>query len=488
METQVRSIVEESLDPADWREIEGLGHRMVDDLVHYLETVRSRPAWQPMPEPARRALHEPLPREPQGAERVYEDFRSLVLPYPTGNIHPRFWGWVMGTGSAVGMLAELLAAGMNSNVWGMDQSATVVELQVLGWLREMLGFPPGSGGLLLDGGSMANVLGLAVARNARAGFDLRFDGLAGGPRMTLYTSVETHSSVRKAVELLGLGNRALRLVPAGKDRAVDVEALAALVAADRHAGLRPIAVVANAGTVNTGAIDDLERLADLCGREGLWLHVDGAIGAPAVLSPGLRPALRGLERADSLALDLHKWMYMPYDIGCLLVRSAEEHRNAFAYSPAYLTPTRGGVYGGGFTFADYGPQLSRSFRALKVWMCLKAYGANTFARLIEQNVEQARHLARLVEQSPELELLAPVPLNIVCFRFVAPELDEARLNALNERILVQLQENGTAVPSSTALDGRLCLRVAITNHRTRREDLELLVREVLRLGHTEVTP
>jgi aromatic-L-amino-acid/L-tryptophan decarboxylase len=482
MEPREQAIVEESLDPTDWKEIETLGHRMVDDLIYYLESVRERPVWQKMPEPTRQALKEPLPLDPQGPEKAYEDFLRHVLPYPTGNIHPRFWGWVMGTGSAVGMLSELLAAGMNSNVVGFDQAATAVEQQVLGWLREMLCFPPGSSGLLVGGGSMANVVGLAVARNAMAGFDLRFDGLAAGPRMTLYASVETHSSMRKAVELLGLGSRSLRLVPVGKDRTVDVEALAALIAADRHAGMRPIAVIGNAGAVNSGAIDDLERLADLCERERIWLHVDGAIGAPAMLSPRLRPALRGMERADSLALDLHKWLYMPYDIGCVLVRSEEAHRGAFASSAAYLAPTSGGLSGIAFTFSDYGPQLSRSFRALKAWMCLKAYGVHKYARLIEQNVEQARHLAGLVEQSSELELLAPAPLNIVCFRFVAPDLDEAGLNALNERILVELQESGAAVPSSTVLDGRFCLRVAITNHRTRRDDLELLVREVVRLG------
>jgi glutamate/tyrosine decarboxylase-like PLP-dependent enzyme len=263
---------------------------------------------------------------------------------------------------------------MNSNAFGIDQGATVVEQQVLSWLKEMLGFPAEASGLLVSGGSMANLIGLTVARNAKAGFDLRQEGLSGGPRMTIYGSCETHSSVRKSAEMLGLGHAALRLGPVDKDRSVDVAALGSLIAADRKAGFKPIAVIGNAGTVASGALDDLEALADLCEREALWFHVDGAIGAPAVISPRLRPGLRGMSRADSLALDLHKWMYMPYDVGCLLVRSEPEHKQTFSYNPPYLEANKGGISGLAFGYADYGPQLSRSFRALKVWMCLMTYG------------------------------------------------------------------------------------------------------------------
>lgn len=473
---------EETLDPQSWDEIRELGHRMLDDMLDYLSTVEERPVWQPVPGEVRRHFETPLPREPQGPEAAYRDFKQWVLPYPMGNIHPRFWGWVNGTGTAVGVLAELLAATVNPNAAGFDHAATYVEEQVLGWCKELLGFPREAGGLLVSGGSMANLLGLAVARNARAGFDVRRCGVARGPGLTVYASSETHSSVVKAVELLGLGGEALRRVPVGADWTVDTAALAALVEHDRLRGLRPLAVVGNAGTVNTGAVDDLEALAELCHREGLWFHVDGAFGALAAASPKLRPLVAGLEKADSLAFDLHKWMYVPYDAGCVLIRDAEAHRRAFELTPAYLDRVDGGLAAVPPYFSFRGMELSRGFRALKVWMSLKAEGADRYARIIRQNVEQARHLAALVEASPVLELLAPVPLNVVCFRFVEPGAEEGELDDRNRRILVRLQESGVAVPSSTVLDGRYALRVAITNHRTRRRDLDLLAAEVVRLG------
>ncbi len=479
---------EETLDPQDWQEFRRLAHRMVDDALTYLETVRDRPAWQPVPEAVRHALGQPLPAEPQGAEAAYADFLEQVLPYPLGNIHPRFWGWVIGTGSPLSTMAEMLAAAMNPNVAGPEQGANYVEAQVLDWCKEMLGYPADAGGLLVDGGSMANVLGLAVARNARAEFDLRHDGLCAAPRpMVLYASREVHSSVQKAVELLGLGSQALRLLPVNADFEIDVDALEAAIAADRAAGAHPFCVVGNAGTVNTGAFDDLPRLADLCAREGLWFHVDGAFGALAALAPALRPLVRGMERADSLAFDLHKWLYMPYEAGCILVRSEEEHRRAFTLSASYLAHGTGrGLASGATWWTEYGPQLSRGFRALKVWLSIKAHGIDTFRRLIQQNVDQARYLAALVDAEPELERLAPVPLNIVCFRYQAPGLDDAALNALNADLLADIQEQGIAVPSNVVVRGRAGLRVAITNHRSRRPDFELLVREAVRLGRLRV--
>ena len=476
---------EESLDPRDWDDLRGLAHRMLDDTLDGMERVRERPPWRPFPDQARAALARPLPREPSPLAEVYEEFRRWIEPYPYGNTHPRFWGWVNGTGAPVTVLAELLAAGMNPNAGSFDQSATNLEAVVLDWLKEALGYPPQASGILVSGGSMANLLGLAVGRHANAGFDVRREGLAGQPGLVVYASSETHSSVQKAVELLGLGERGLRSLPVRADYTVDLSALRAAIAADRARGLRPLAVVGNCGTVNTGAIDDLDALADICRHERLWFHVDGAFGAFAALSPRLRGRVHGLARADSLSCDLHKWMYLPFEAGCLLVRDRALHRATFAITPAYLKRVGGGVaaVADELRFADLGIQLTRGFRALKVWFALRTFGADQHGRLVEQNVAQARYLADRIATEPALELVAPVSLNVVCFRYRADRLGGDALNALNERLLVRLQEEGIAVPSSTVLGGRFCVRAAITNHRTRRADLDLLVTASLRLGH-----
>ena len=474
---------EESLDPDDWDELRTLGHRMVDDMLDYLRTVRDRPVWRPIPAEIRARFTGPVPRETQGPAGAYADFRDYVLPHPMGNIHPRFWGWVMGTGTPLGALADMLAAGMNPNMGGGDHVANHVEAQVLDWCKEMLGFPAEASGLLVSGGSMANLVGLAVARNARAGFDIRQRGVraASGP-LTVYGSVEMHSSIQKAVELLGLGGDALRQVPVNAEYEIDVAALERMLREDRSAGCRPICVVGNAGTVGPGAIDDLRGLATVAAREGLWFHVDGAFGALAALVPEYRPRLAGMEVADSIAFDLHKWMYVPFEAGCTLVRDADAHRRAFALRPDYLTHAERGLAAGNLWFSDYGIQLTRGFRALKVWMSLKEHGLDKYARLVRQNIDQARYLAEQIREAPDLELLAPVPLNIVCFRYVTPRWDDAGLDALNQELLIQLHEQGIAVPSNLTLGGRFALRVAITNQRSRREDFELLVHEVRRIG------
>jgi glutamate/tyrosine decarboxylase-like PLP-dependent enzyme len=478
---------EENLDPGDWAKMRALGHRMIDDMLDYLATQGERPVWQHMPESVKQRFDRPLPLDPQPPQEVYQEFMDHVLPYPVGNIHPRFWGWVIGTGTAFGALAELLAGAMNTNTGGLDHhSAVYVEKQVIEWLKEMLGYPQAASGLLTSGCSAANLIGLAVARNTMAGYDVRSDGVcAVSRRMTVYASSEAHSSVQKAVELLGLGSAALHIVPVTHSYQIDLDVLQAAIQEDRRAGHSPFCVVGAAGTTNTGAIDDLDALADLCRQEGLWLHVDGAFGAWAAIAPGARHLVQGMERADSLALDLHKWMYMPYEIGCVLVRDPDVHRRAFSLTPAYLAHGEGGrgLTGGDLPwFSDYGFQLSRGFRALKAWMSLKEHGSLKYGRLIQQNIDQARYLAELVEESDELELVAPATLNVVCFCYVRPDLDEATLNELNKRILVELQEAGIAVPSGTVLHGRYLLHVANTNHRTKRADFDLLVREVVRLG------
>ena len=475
---------EETLDPTDWGELRALGHRMVDDMMDYLEHVRERPVWRPVPAETRAALDEPTPRGATDPAAVYQQFREHVLPYPNGNIHPRFWGWVMGTGTPLAMLADMLASGMNAHLAGYDQAPALVERQAIRWMAELLGFPPESSGLLVSGGTVANLVGLAVARNAGAGFDIRAEGLQrpGTPRLLFYGSSETHSWARKASELLGMGDSAFRRIPVSAAYEVDVAALRTAIAGDRAAGHRPFCVIGNAGTVNTGATDDLRALAELCRQEQLWFHVDGAFGAFAALAPSLRATVAGLELADSVAVDLHKWGYLPFEVGLALVRHPEAHRATFATTSSYLDAAPRGIVAGGFPFADLGVQLSRGFRALKVWMSLKAHGADAWGRLVEQNVAQARHLQALIEAEPRLELLAPAPLNVVCFRFVAPGLDAAALDAVNQEILIRVQERGIAVPSSTVLGGRFALRVAITNHRSRLADFDLLVEAVLAAG------
>ena len=476
-----------TLDPPDaeaWEAFRALGHRMLDDMIDHLRSLRERPVWQPMPDEVRAAFAQPLPYAPQGADAVYQEFLDKVLPYPTGNLHPRFFGWVQGTGTPLAMLADMLAAGMNAHLAGFHQAPALVEHQVIAWLAELMGMPKETSGILLSGGSMACIIGITVARHARAGFPVRDLGLQDPkvPKLIYYCSSEVHGWAQKGVELLGIGNDSLRRIAVDASFRIDVPQLRAAIDADRRAGHRPVCVIGTAGTVNTGAIDDLQALARVCAEEELWFHVDGAFGALARLSPSLRQRVQGIELADSVAFDLHKWMYLPFEVACVLIRDPRAHQEAFALTPSYLMPSSRGVIAGGLPFADRGVELTRGFKALKVWMSLKAEGIDRFAGLIDQNVRQCEYLAAMVGAHASLELLAPVALNIVCFRYVAAGFTEAQLNALNEEVLLRLQESGISVPSSTIIHGRYALRVANVNHRSRREDFELLVRSVLTIG------
>lgn len=473
-----------TLDPKDWESFRALGHRMLDDMVDHLSTLRQQPAWRQVPEKTRATLlDEPLPRLPQGEERVYEEFRRDVLPYPNGNLHPRFFGWVQGNGIPLAMLADMLASGMNPHLAGFNQAPALVEQKVISWLASLMGFPENASGVLESGGTMANVLGLAVARHAKAGVDMRKQGLqGGGPRLTVYCSTETHGWAQKAVELMGLGTDWLRRIPVDKEFRMDVPALRQAVAADKAAGHRPLCVIGTAGTVNTGAADDLQALADFCQEQDLWFHVDGAFGALARLSPKLAPRVAGIERADSLAFDLHKWMCLPFEIACVLVRHPEAHTGTFAFAPSYIARQPRGVSAGGFPFSDRGVDLTRAFKALKAWMCLKAYGVELFARIIEQNVEQTRYLVQRIEEHPNLELLAPAPLNVACFRYRAEGLSPEKLDQLNTEILLRVQEKGLAIPSSTVIHGAFAIRACNVNHRATREDIDALVQAVIEQG------
>ncbi len=467
-----------SLDPQDWAQTRALAHRMLDDMIDWLEGARSRPVWQRMPDALRAEMRVPLPRQGVPMETVYADFQRLVLPYGSANEHPRMMGWVNGGGNAAGLLAELLTGVFNVNCAGRDHAAIEVERQVIAWAAEMVGMPPATTGVLLTGSSMANMVAVLVARRAALGAAVRTDGLRSAP-LVAYASAAAHGCIPRALDMAGIGSDALRLVPAGPDHRMDVSALRQAIAADRAAGRQPFLVVGTAGTVDTGAIDDLSAIAETARDARIWFHVDGAFGATAALSPRLRPLLAGIEQADSLAFDFHKWAQVPYDAGCVLVRDPALHVETFAQSLAYLAHAERGLAGSPPWPRDLGPDLSREFRALKVWMTLRAYGTEGIARVVEAGCNVARHLAARIAREPSLELLAPVPLNIVCFRVAEGSAD---LDTLNRDIVADLQEAGIAAPSTTTIGSRLAVRAALFNHRTTAADADALVDGVLAMA------
>jgi glutamate/tyrosine decarboxylase-like PLP-dependent enzyme len=464
----------ESLDPADWTDLRALGHRMMDDMFDHLAGLRDRPLWQPPPDSPE--LSRALPRGPTDPAEVYDDFRRLVLPYSVGNLHPGFMGWVHGGGTAVGMLAELLAGGLNANLGGRNHAPLAVEQQVIAWSAEMVGFPADASGLLVTGTSIANLIGVLVARRAALGPEVRSAGL-GGARLVAYTSAGAHGCVPRAMDMAGLGTDALRLVPADAGGRMNLEALEEAIRQDRAAGAHPFLVVGTAGTVNTGAVDDLAGLAAICRREEIWFHVDGAFGALAMLSATQRPLLRGIEQADSLAFDFHKWAQVPYDAGCVLVRDPARHLDTFAQDSAYLRRDKRGLAAGYVWPCDLGPDLSRGFRALKVWMTLASFGADQLGAVVDRSCALAQRLAAWVAAEPGLELMAPVALNIVCFRVRG--LDDAG----NAAIVADLHEAGHFAPSTTWLGGRLAIRAALVNHRTQAADVNNFVIETMALAN-----
>ncbi|WFP78619.1 aspartate aminotransferase family protein [Mesorhizobium sp. WSM4906] len=479
---QETALMDETLDPPDWAEMQALSHRIVEEAVAYLKDVRDRPVWREMPAEVRAFFSAPLPREPASIADVYGDVARNVMAYPMGNIHPRFWSWFMGSSNFTGALGDFLAAIQGSNLGGGNHAAGLMDSQVVDWCKEMVGFPAQASGTLVSGGSMANIIGLTVARNVKAGVDVRERGVGAIPKpLRFYASDQVHSCHRKAMEALGLGNRALQRVSTDANLRIDVDALKTAIAEDRAAGFKPACIIGTAGSVNTGAIDDLQALAALAAEEDLWFHVDGCIGALIAIAPQNGSLVAGIEQAHSIALDPHKWLHAPFEAGCALVRDASAHRSTFAVTPEYLESTPRGLASGQWLH-DYGLQTSRGFRALKIWMALKEHGVEKFGRLIDQNIAQAGYLARLIEAEPTFELTAPTTINIVCFRRRLEGASEERLKAFNTEIMLRLQEEGIAALSDTTVRGRHCLRVAITNHRTRREDLNLLVRETLRIG------
>jgi aromatic-L-amino-acid decarboxylase len=470
-----------SLDPSDWNALRAQGHRMLDDMFDYLEHIRERPVWQPIPREVRDTFRRTLPAGPTPVDELHAIFMQRILPYTVGNVHPGFMGWVHGGGTPVGMLAEMLAGGLNANLGGRDHAPIEVERQILLWMREMFRFPETASGLFVTGTSMANMIGLLVARNAALGTASRRTGIAAsGKRLTAYASSATHECIAQAMDMSGIGSDALRVIPVSENHQIDLDALQRRIAEDRASGCTPFLLVGSAGTVDIGAIDDLSGLAAIARSQHLWFHVDGAFGAIAMLSPVLARRLDGIELADSIAFDFHKWGQVPYDAGYILVRDGELHRACFSSAAAYLRRETRGLAAGSPWPCDFGPDLSRGFRALKTWFTLSAYGSGALGRSIERTCELAQYLKHRVEQDSRLELLAPVALNIVCFRYRCSDAD-----AVNARIVIDLQESGVAAPSTTIIGGRLAIRAAIVNHRTGEGDIDRLVDSVIRFGESE---
>lgn len=471
----------ETLDPSDWTEFRQRAEQALDDAIRYVRDIRERPVWRANPEHLKAPAEAEPPDQPEPWEKIYGELQTKVLPYTYANAHPRAWGWVIGAGMAQGIVYETWAAALNANVFGADQSASYIEEQVVAWFSKKLGIGPGASGILVSGASMANIMGLAIARTAMLGESVLRDGLQALPnRAVLYCSSEAHNSLAKAVALLGFGRESLRAIPVDANYRMSTAALRAAIASDRQNGHVPICVVGNAGTVNTGAVDDLQELGAICRQERLWFHVDGAVGALLKLSPTLAAKVAGLEGADSVAFDMHKCMHITYDAGCLICRHPRQHRATFSIAAPYLDTHASGIASGPL-FVDYGLETSRPFRGLKIWMAVREHGFAKFGRLLEQSVRQAAFLVELITKEPDLRVLA-ANLMIVCFQFAPVELADPAISALNRELLYRLHASGVAVPSYTELQGRFAIRVAIANHRTTGADLVLLVNEVVRTG------
>jgi glutamate/tyrosine decarboxylase-like PLP-dependent enzyme len=471
------------LDPADWQQFRTQGHRMLDDMIDYLQGIRQRPVWQPIPEAARAAFRSGMPAQGSELADVHQQFMQHILPHTIGNTHPGFFGWVHGGGTPVGMLAEMLAAGLNANVGGRDHIPVEVERQVTRWMAELFGFPPYASGLFVTGSSMANMIAVLVARYRVLGREVRSHGVPPKRQLVAYASAGAHGCIAQAMDLAGLGSANLRKIPMNAAFQMDILALETAITADRQAGLQPFFVAATAGTVDVGAIDDMPVIAAIAERNRLWFHVDGAYGALAMLSPELRPLLEGIELADSIACDFHKWGQVPYDAGFILVRDGAMHLDTFASRETYLRRDQRGMAGNSPWPCDFGPDLSRGFRALKTWFTFQVFGTERIGQVIYETCLLARYLEQRIQALPELQLLAPVALNIVCFRYRIEDGGDA----FNAALVADLQESGIAAPSATTIKGQLAIRVAIVNHRTGQQDIDALLDAVRKFGAARLT-
>ncbi len=468
----------DSLDPEDWNAFRSRAHQMLDIAIDRMESAKEGPVWQ-KPD----AIQPVLDGQTFGTGEAANDaFLKALMPYAVGNTHPRFFGWVHGAGTPSGLISEMIAAAMNANCGGRNHAAIRVERSVIAWALDVFGLPETGSGLLTTGTSMATVVSMKVARDRALGFDVRKTGVANGPDLVGYTSRGAHSCIDRAFDMLGLGSDALRKITKLPNGQMDTDELAAQIAADKASGKTPFVICATAGTVNRGAIDKLEEIADIAQQNELWFHVDAAFAGALRLSDTYRHRLNGIERADSIAFDFHKWMQVNYDAGCALIRDEEAHRRTFSDRPDYLADMGRGLGSDMPWPVDYGPELSRGFRALKIWSQLIEHGPRKLGQVVERNIEQAGYLARLVNESDCLELLSYQNLNICCFRYIWPGLSESDHDLRNQEIVIRLQESGIAAPSTTRIEGKLAIRVNITNHRTRLSDMEILRDSVLKIA------
>lgn len=475
---QPKSNSTSSLDPNDWSNFRSLTHHMVDESINFLEGIRERPVYNivPMSSDVFNSLNEPLPQTGQGLEKVCNDFLKLVLPYPSGNIHPRYWGWAAGGGNVGTIISNLMIATMNSNATGCTQSSTLVERQVLQWCRQIFNFPETFGGLIVSGTTMATIVALNIARNQALGDNrrVRLEGIIGGPRLVGYASSETHFSSARAFELLGLGRNSLRTIPVNDDYTMNIDELEKSVLNDLETGYVPFCVIGNAGTVNTGSIDNLSLLKDFALKYKLWFHVDGAIGAFSILDNEMKPYLIGIEYADTLAFDFHKWLHVPLDAGGLLIRDKKYQLETFTLDATYITPRK--LVDTYEVYYKFGLEVSRSFRALNIWYTIKEHGTEKLGNKINDNRKQAQYLASLLSQYKWIRIHRPITLHIVCFR-IEPDnwTDQEKINQLNDDIIMDIQQSGIAVLSSALLNHRLHMRCCFMNHRTNYDDCHVFV-------------
>lgn len=472
-------------------EFRRVGYSLVDSVAEFLHSLPERPVTRSESPGAIRALlnaEQPLPEQGTDADALLRSTARLLFDHSLFNGHPRFFGYITSSPAPIGMLGDFLAAAINANVgaWQLSPVATEIEAQAVRWIADLIGYPSDGGGLLVSGGSMANVVALLAARAAAADWEVRRAGVAAPTARPLrvYASAETHTWIQKATDLAGIGTDSIRWIHTGPDQRMDPGALREALQRDREAGDRAMMVVGTAGTVSTGAVDPLEEIGDICCEHGVWFHIDGAYGAFAAAVPGTAPELRALHRADSVAVDPHKWLYAPLEAGCILVRHPEALRAAFSYHPAYYE------FGEEATnYLDLGPQNSRGFRALKVWLALQHAGREGYARMIGDDIRLSKRLHAVVEEHPELQAVTQ-SLSITTFRFVPHDLRaradgagaDAYLNELNQALLERIQRSGEAFVSNAVIEGRYVLRACMVNFHTREQDVEALPEIVVRLG------
>ncbi len=477
-------VIAQGLEPEDWDALRKEAHDALDLAMDHIRSRPERPIWKAPPKNLSETLDEPIPMKGSATPELLRYLQEHIMGADLGNTHPRFFGWVHGTGNPAGVVPAVLEAAINANMGGREHAPIYLERQLVNWWKEMFAFPETAGGLTVSGTSMATIIAMKAALVRRCGLSVRDEGVASAPDLVAYSSEQAHSCVARAFDVLGLGKARLQKVPTNDALEMDAKEAERMIEADRAAGRVPFVIVGTAGTVNTAAIDPLEELSGLAHKHDLWFHVDGAFGAMAILSEALRPRIKGIELADSVAFDFHKWMHVTYDAGLILVRDQSHLVDAFSERPEYLRSHSKGMASGGIWPCELGPELSRGFRALKVWYQLSHYGVERLAHCIENNVRQAGLLAELVREQKDLELLAPVSLNIVCFRFCWPGDDRQSANEKTTTLVAELQTKGIAAPSTTTLDGVTAIRVNLTNHRTQDSDLRALIDAVIEHGRS----